>query len=50
MKAKHKKYQENKANTGRLVYNQCSNKMKVKLDRTSGYEQSKKDNDLIALP
>jgi hypothetical protein len=32
-----------------VVYDQCSNKMKVKLDGTSGYEQLKKDNDVIAL-
>jgi hypothetical protein len=42
------KYQENKANTWALVYNQCSNEMKVKLNGTSGYEQSKKDNDVKA--
>jgi hypothetical protein len=49
VKTKQQKYQENKANAWALVYNQCSNKMKVKLDGTSGYKQSKKDNDVIAL-
>ena len=32
-----------------MVYNQCSSKIKVKLDGTSGYEQSKNNNDVIAL-
>jgi hypothetical protein len=43
------KYTENKANAWVLVYNQCSSKMKVKLDGTSGYEQLKNNNDVIAL-
>jgi hypothetical protein len=49
VKTREQKYQENKANTWSLVYNQCSSKMKVKLNRTSGYELSKNDNDVIAL-
>jgi hypothetical protein len=49
VKTRQQKYQENKANAWALVYNQCSNKMKVKLDGTSGYDQSKKDYDVIAL-
>ncbi len=49
IKTKQQKYQENKANTWALVYYQCSNKMKRKHDGTSGYKQSKKDNDMIAL-
>ncbi len=49
VKTRQQKYQENKANVWALVYNQCSNEMKVKLDRTSGYKQLKKDNDVIAL-
>ena len=32
-----------------VVYDQCSNKMKVKLNGMSEYKQSKKDNDVIAL-
>jgi hypothetical protein len=49
IKTREQKYQENKASAWVLVYNQCSSKMKVKLDGTSGYEQSKNDNDVIAL-
>jgi hypothetical protein len=48
VKTRQQKYQENKANAWALVYNQCLSKMKVKLDRTSGYKQSKNDNDVIA--
>ena len=49
IKTREQKYKENKANAWALVYNQCSSEMKVKLDRTSGYEQSKNNNDVIAL-
>jgi hypothetical protein len=49
VKTRQQKYQENKANAWALVYNKCSNKMKVKLNGPSVYEQSKKDDDVIAL-
>jgi hypothetical protein len=49
IKTREQKYKENKANAWGLVYNQCSSKMKVKLDGTNGYEQLKNDNDVIAL-
>ncbi len=49
VKTREQKYQENKANAWALVYNQCLSEMKVKLNETSGYKQSKNDNDLIAL-
>jgi hypothetical protein len=49
IKTKEQKYQENEANTWALVYNQCSREMKVKLNGTSEYNKSKKDNDVIAL-
>ncbi len=49
VKTRQQEYQESEANAWALVYNQCSNKMKVKLDETSGYKQSKKDNDVIAI-
>jgi hypothetical protein len=49
VKTRQQKYQENKANVWALVYNQCSNEMRVKLNGTSGYKQLKKDNDVIAL-
>ncbi len=49
IKTREQKYQENKANARALVYNQCLSKMKVKLNGTSGYEQLKNDNDVIAL-
>jgi hypothetical protein len=39
VKTRQQKYQENGANALALVYNQCSNKMKVKLNWASGYEQ-----------
>jgi hypothetical protein len=32
-----------------LVYNQCSNKLRVKLEGTSGYKLCKKENNVIAL-
>jgi len=48
LKTREQKYKENKANTWALVYNQCSSKMKVKLNETSEYEQLKNDNDVIA--
>jgi hypothetical protein len=49
IKTREQKYKENKANAWALVYNQCSSELKVKLDGTSGYEQLKNDNDVIAL-
>ncbi len=39
VKTRQQKHQENKANAWAFVCNQCSNKMKVKLDGTSGYKQ-----------
>jgi hypothetical protein len=44
IKTREQKYKENEANAWALVYNQCSSKMKVKLDGTSGYERLKNDN------
>ncbi len=49
IKTREQKYKENKANAWAVVYNQCSSEMKVKLDGTSGYKQSKNKNDVIAL-
>jgi hypothetical protein len=43
------KYEENEANAWALVYNQCSHELRVKLEGTSGYEASKRDNNLILL-
>jgi hypothetical protein len=43
------KYEENEANAWALVYNQCSHELRVKLEGTSGYEASKRDNNLISL-
>ncbi len=49
IKTREQKYKENQANAWALVYNQCSSEMKVKLNGTSGYKQSKNDTDVIAL-
>jgi hypothetical protein len=36
MSSRKQKYKENEANAWALVYNQCSNKIRVKLEGTSG--------------
>ncbi len=36
MNSRKQKYKKNEANTWALVYNQCSNKLRVKLEGTSG--------------
>jgi hypothetical protein len=49
MKTRKQKYNKNEANAWALVYNQCSNKLRVKLEGMSGYELCKKENNVIAL-
>jgi hypothetical protein len=43
------KYKENESNAWALIYDQCSLELKNKLKGTSGYDASKKDNDVVAL-
>jgi hypothetical protein len=44
MNSRRRKYEENKANVWVLVYNQCSNKPRVKLEEgTIGYKLCKKE-------
>jgi hypothetical protein len=43
------KYKENKSNAWVLIYDQCSPELKNKLEGTSGYDASKKDDDVVAL-
>jgi hypothetical protein len=43
------KYTENESNAWALIYDQCSPELKNKLKRTSRYDASKKDNDVVAL-
>jgi hypothetical protein len=43
------KYKENELNAWALIYDQCSSELKNKLKGTSGYDTSKKDNDVMAL-
>jgi hypothetical protein len=49
MNSRKQKYKENEANAWALVYNQCSNELRVKLEGTSGYKLCKKENNVIAL-
>jgi hypothetical protein len=49
MNSRKQKYDKNEANAWALVYNQCSNKLRVKLEGTSGYKLCKKENNMIAL-
>jgi hypothetical protein len=49
MKSRKQKYKENEANAWVLVYNQCSNELRVKLEGTSGYKLCKKENNVIML-
>ena len=49
MNMREQKYEENKANAWALVNNQCSHKLRVKLEGTSGYNTCKNDNDVILL-
>jgi hypothetical protein len=49
MNSRKQKYEENEANTWALVYNQCSNQLRVKLEGTSGYKLCKKENTVITL-
>jgi hypothetical protein len=49
MKSRKQKYEENEVNAWALVYNQCSNELRVKLEGTSGYELCKKENKVIVL-
>ncbi len=46
---KKEKYKENKSNAWALTDNQCLLELKNKLKGTSGYDASKKDNDIVAL-
>jgi hypothetical protein len=41
--------QKNESNAWALIYDQCSLELKNKLKGTSGYDASKKDNDVVAL-
>jgi hypothetical protein len=43
------KYKENELNAWALIYDQCSPALKNKLEGTSRYDTSKKDNDVVAL-
>ncbi len=49
MKSRKQKYKKNEAIAWVLMYNQCSNELRVKLEGTRGYELCKKENNLIAL-
>jgi hypothetical protein len=49
MNSRKQKYKKNEANAWALVYNQCSNELRVKLEGTSGCELCKKENNVIAL-
>ncbi len=46
---KKEKYKENKSNAWALIYDQCSPELMNKLKGMSGYDTSKKDNDIVAL-
>jgi hypothetical protein len=43
------KYKENEANAWALMYNLCSNELRVKLEGTSSYKLCKKENNMITL-
>lgn len=43
------KYNENESNAWALIYDQCTNELKNKLDGTIGYDKAKGDNDVIKL-
>jgi hypothetical protein len=46
---KKEKYKENKSNAWALVHNQCSPELKNKLEGTSEYNGSKRDNNLMLV-
>jgi hypothetical protein len=50
MKSRKQKYKENEANAWALVYNQCSNELRVKLEGTSGCKLCKKENKFDCAP
>ena len=43
------KYNGNESNAWALIYNQCSPKLKNKLEDTNGYDNAKSSNDIIKL-
>jgi hypothetical protein len=49
MNLRRQKYKENEVNAWALVYNHCSNKLRLKLEGTSGYKLCKKEIKVIVL-
>jgi len=43
------KYNDNESNAWALIYDQCSPKLKNKLEGTNGYDNAKSSNDIIKL-
>jgi hypothetical protein len=49
MKYQKDKYKDNELNAWARVYGQCSPELKNKLERMSGYDKTKADNNVVKL-